>query len=56
MAYVVNDTGVAAAAFAFGMGAAGLLYLPMMEGPWWEASGNARSSSRKPVRGAGARA
>ena len=56
VAYVVNDTGVAAAAFAFGMGAAGLLYLPMMEGPWWEASGNARSSSRKMVPGAGARA
>jgi hypothetical protein len=36
VAYVVNDTGVAAAGFAFGLGAAGLLYLPMMEGPWWE--------------------
>ncbi len=35
VAYVVNDTGVAAAGFAFGMGAAGLLYLPMVEGPWW---------------------
>jgi len=36
VAYVVNDTGVAAAGFAFGLGAAGLLYLPMIEGPWWE--------------------
>jgi hypothetical protein len=36
VAYVVNDTGVAAAGFAFGLGAAGLLYLPMLEGPWWE--------------------
>jgi hypothetical protein len=35
VAYVVNDTGVAAAGFAFGLGAAGLLYLPMIEGPWW---------------------
>jgi hypothetical protein len=35
VAYVVNDTGVAAAGFAFGLGAAGLLYLPMAEGPWW---------------------
>jgi hypothetical protein len=41
VAYVVNDTGVAAAGFAFGLGAAGLLYLPMIEGPWWDASASA---------------
>ncbi|HXJ62240.1 MAG TPA: hypothetical protein VNN79_00665 [Actinomycetota bacterium] len=39
VAYVVNDTGVAAAGFAFGLGAAGLLWLPMVEGPWWEPAG-----------------
>jgi hypothetical protein len=40
----VNDTGVAAAGFAFGLGTAGLLYLPMVEGPWWDASPAARGA------------
>jgi hypothetical protein len=35
VAYVVNDTGVAASGFAFGLGIVGLAYIPMMEGPWW---------------------
>ena len=35
VAFVANDTGVAAAGFCFGLGLAGLLYLPLMEGPWW---------------------
>jgi hypothetical protein len=49
VAYMVNDTGVAAAGFAFGMGAAGLLYLPMLEGPWWA------EPEARPDRASGAR-
>ncbi|HEY7281009.1 MAG TPA: hypothetical protein VID47_05375, partial [Actinomycetota bacterium] len=46
VAYVVNDTGVAAAGFAFGLGAAGLLYLPMVEGPWWAEPEAGRTPAR----------
>ncbi|HEX9375618.1 MAG TPA: hypothetical protein VGB19_05185 [Actinomycetota bacterium] len=34
VAFVVNDTGVAAAGFCFGLGLAGLVYLPLVEVPW----------------------
>jgi hypothetical protein len=49
VAYVVNDTGVAAAGFAFGLGAAGLLYLPMMDGPWWEPARSPSVAARTPA-------
>jgi hypothetical protein len=49
VAYVVNDTGVAAAGYCFGLGTLGLLYLPMMEGPWWEARRPVPSPARRPA-------
>ncbi|MFL5797022.1 MAG: hypothetical protein ACJ77A_03695 [Actinomycetota bacterium] len=49
VAYVVNDTGVAAAGFAFGLGIAGLEYLPMMEGPWWREGRPAPAPARHPA-------
>ena len=49
VAYVVNDTGVAAAGFAFGLGIAGLEYLPMVEGPWWRRNRPAPAPARHPA-------
>lgn len=34
VAFLANDTGPAAAALGFGMALGGLLYLPLVEGPW----------------------
>jgi hypothetical protein len=50
VAYVVNDTGVAAAGFCFGFGVAAMLSLPMLEGPWGGGPARAPTRSRAEAR------